>query len=172
MLDSLFELIAAIFIAAIPILTMIGRRRRRKRAGPAEPGGPFPSSAPQQGSTRREEPQPRSKGEPAGKATGVDPRRLFSWLRRGRREKRKEERETDIASSAVYPSAGAASPWSAREKVRDGEDGRVHFGSVANSPTQGNGPKGDRLEEVLRPYPTLKRAILLREILGPPKGLE
>lgn len=134
MINSLLELIGALFLAALPILLTLARIRRRRRL--------------------------RAEGAPQRRRVGT------AWLSRifGR------TRRSQQGGSAPTESTGESRPARRRQEAEAG--GSWNWQSESQYRSLPQTPPGDALLKRVERYPPLQRAIVLTEILGPPKGLE
>ncbi|MFO8043500.1 MAG: hypothetical protein R6U25_09890 [Alkalispirochaeta sp.] len=172
MINSLLELIGALFLAGLPIFLMLARIRRRRRlqreATAAE--GPRRNGA---GVGGREEPRrPWSLGR-------LLPRRE-GWFRSLARRRP----DADLAPVAEPPGGGRyAQPGgtSRRGGASGGAPGsgtsRGTGGGLEWQDTSGYRPlsspaSSEALLRRVERYPPLQRAIVLKELLGPTKGLD
>lgn len=203
MIDSLFDLIAAIFIASLPVLLAIGRgrraiARRRSARGQGRRGSKAPSSADttergSAGAGRRSPAEARtassrtssSGASSSGAATdtkevGGDTRHdspRGRWRRRGveifRRFWHGSSGVPAEETSREGPKGGAGAPAAGTQTVRRKRpEEHTILESVAPEEVA-EGPRGaEALMERVNRYPPLQRAIVLKEILDNPKGLE
>lgn len=152
MIDSLFDLIVAAFIASLPILLAI-IRSRRNRTG--------------RGRMRRTGKETDG-AEEAVDSGARDTEKRKGWaggfFRRLRRETAPERNETPTAP----PEPERPKP---RRPQPSREEGDAIEGLEAERREAGAGG-GERLLERVDPYPPLQRAVILKELLGPPKSLE
>ena len=142
MINSLLELIGALFLAGLPIFLMLARirRRRRVRAEAVTAGG-------------REHDAPRWR----------------SWLRGWWNR----QPDSDLApypqqASGGQPQRGPTARRGESSETRSALESERTGGYRSLSPAA---PPRNLIERVDR-YPPLQRAIVLKEILGPPKGLD
>ncbi|MEX2444041.1 MAG: hypothetical protein WD492_10570 [Alkalispirochaeta sp.] len=161
MINSFLELIGALFLAALPVLVMLARiRRRRMRAEAARSG----AGADRPGGDRPAE-------------TVRDRRRA---PRRGSRLSRMLDRRPDSDLAPFVEQTGGGKPQgrapARRGESRRGESSETRSGLEPQSFSGYRSPArtspGDALLKRVNRYPPLQRAIVLKEILGPPKGLE
>ncbi len=165
MINSLLELVGALFLASLPILLTLARiRRRRMRAAAAreaaarEPvGGGTDGGARASTSTSSAEQAGGARQRSRPRAAWLD--RIFGRSRR-------------VQASAAAP---AQAPAQQRQKKRS-EDSESRKDWAAQSEGEYRSlpqtPPGEALLKRAERYPPLQRAIVLKEILGPPKGLE
>lgn len=139
MIDSLVELLVALFIAAVPILATIVRSRRKRAA---------------------KDPKPRGRTK-----------KRFSSLRNRFKKRQKRSGPSDTEEQTGV--AGPARAGSGNRRVPS--DSSAESALYRELPERAGSPVAsgaDRLARKIDRYPPLQKAILLREILGPPKGLE
>ncbi|MFW5695140.1 MAG: hypothetical protein ACOCYB_08220 [Alkalispirochaeta sp.] len=152
MINSLLELVGALFLASLPILLTLARiRRRRMRAAAREAAGRGTSRA-RDGRDHRRAPGWRS------------------WL------SQLLERSPDRDLAPFPEQGGAASAPTGRGQTRrqaapETESGLEQERSHGYRSLPQSSP-GDALLKRVGRYPPLQRAIVLKEILGPPKGLD
>ena len=176
MINSLLELIGALFLAGLPIFLMLARIRRRRRL--------------QQEAAATEDPR---RDEP-GVGGGAEPRRSWSLgrllSRRGSwfRDLVRRRPDADLAPGAESPGGGRY-VQSGGTPRRGGASGGVRGSGTSRGTSSGlewqdsseyrplsstsssPGSSESLLRRVDR-YPPLQRAIVLKVLLGPPKGLD
>ncbi len=178
MINSLLELIGALFLAGLPIFLMLARIRRRRRLQQEAAAAEGP---------RRDEP---------GVGGGAEPRRSWSLgrllSRRGSwfRSLARRRPDADLAPEAEPPGGGryvqpggtprrggasGGAPGSGISRARETGGGLQWQDSSEYRPLSSTGSSPGSSESLLQRvdrYPPLQRAIVLKELLGPPKGLD
>ncbi len=149
MIDSLFDLIAAAFIASLPVLLAIIRSRRNRS-----------------GRRRRRDSEDdtlRAKDKAASEArkSKKSPGRAAAFFRRLRGGTATEPQEPPEAMDRPQP----------RRPAPPKEEGTMLEGLESEKERGSTGGKERLIQRVDR-YPPLQRAIVLKELLGPPKGFE
>lgn len=177
MIDSLFDLIIAVFIASLPLLIAIGRTRRgaaSRRGSGSSDGGTAAEGARASGST----PAAPSGGDPLSRASGE--KRERPRRRPGRELLRRLWHGSSAAPREGAPDSGRdgapgtaeSRPTAARARAEGAyEESRFPEGSEEEiEPTRPSG--AEALMSRVNRYPPLQRAIVLKEILDKPKGVE
>lgn len=138
MINSLLELIGALFLAGLPIFLMLARIRRRRRL---------------RREARDGQPQPRPRRE--------------SWLRSLLRRRP----DADLAPYPEEAGGGTTTPRGGESRSRDTWNG-LESESSSGYRSLSLAPGAEALQKRVDRYPPLQRAIVLKEILGPPKALD
>ncbi|MFP4330108.1 MAG: hypothetical protein ACLFP6_05265 [Spirochaetaceae bacterium] len=191
MANTLLELIVAIAIASTPILLAILRRRRRTRAGRTASGGESRSGrgrgifgrrrAGRQGGRPSSEPREaeraadRDTQDAQGRGKRPAPKILESLAALFTRRSDSDQRGGQEGDERVPPGVESFAPprpdYPRPERRRAGGPDERDWRTEAAEKETAKPHRADPLER-LNAYPPLQRGILLKEILGPPKGLE